>query len=452
MSKLNPFRYSISQLAIPFFIITASLNFRLRLPGQEIHIGGAELALSPYDFALALLLALAIASTKQYSLKLKHDPLIISFIAFITLSFLSIINSQKPEFTFYELLRCFKFFILLILLRRIFQNPLQANYLIKFSALFIILETLYSLYQLSTGSAEATEDATQVRELFIENGITRVTGTLRHPALLSLCITLLIPFTVIGAVYYKNKKIYLFAIVLAFGCITLTYSRTQIVLYFLTLAMCLFWFKTPTGKKIILNKKIIYGAALVFSAVMLYGISEFESIKDRFVNAPESSTTTRLLLANIAIKMLGEHYILGVGWNNFIYAMPFYDDFGVYRYFQHPVHNMVLLIASETGIIGLLAYFSILLSTYGLYKKTIRLRPNQLDQNIIRAAAISLIVLHITGLQGWSFRADSIQLITIMCISLIAGIHDKTRRHHRESHLAVRSYLDGDTAASNSSR
>jgi O-antigen ligase len=59
--------------------------------------------------------------------------------------------------------------------------------------------------------------------------------------------------------------------------------------------------------------------------------------------APESFTR-REELAQTAIQLIKQTPFLGVGLNNFLFRLPFTN-------FVQPVHNIYLLIASETGII-----------------------------------------------------------------------------------------------------
>lgn len=53
--------------------------------------------------------------------------------------------------------------------------------------------------------------------------------------------------------------------------------------------------------------------------------------------------------------MIKESPFYGVGLNNFIVHLPkFWVQSGVY--FLQPVHNIFLLVAAETGLVGLLAF------------------------------------------------------------------------------------------------
>lgn len=72
----------------------------------------------------------------------------------------------------------------------------------------------------------------------------------------------------------------------------------------------------------------------------------------------------RFSLAQIAIKMIKANPLVGIGLNNFIPQLPHYwQQFGM-TYWLQPVHNIFLLIAAETGLMGLLIFFWLLILTF----------------------------------------------------------------------------------------
>lgn len=83
---------------------------------------------------------------------------------------MSIINSEAVSFTVYEIFRHWKIIVLFLVVRSVFQDGKSMEKFTRVAALLILFETLYAAYQLATG--DVTEDAQQVKELFVENGIT----------------------------------------------------------------------------------------------------------------------------------------------------------------------------------------------------------------------------------------------------------------------------------------
>jgi len=92
----------------------------------------------------------------------------------------------------------------------------------------------------------------------------------------------------------------------------------------------------------------VKGAAI--GILLLIGIA-LQSIKVGLLE--ERSITERIFLIQNALQLVKAHPIFGVGLGNFIPAqLELSFPRGQYNFLQ-PVHNVYLLIASETGLIGL---------------------------------------------------------------------------------------------------
>ncbi|MBU3956935.1 O-antigen ligase family protein [Patescibacteria group bacterium] len=78
----------------------------------------------------------------------------------------------------------------------------------------------------------------------------------------------------------------------------------------------------------------------------------------------QETLTQRFSLAQIAIEMIKASPLAGVGLNNFIPRLPdYWQQFGM-TYWLQPVHNVFLLIAAETGLVGLLIFLWLLVLIY----------------------------------------------------------------------------------------
>jgi O-antigen ligase len=64
----------------------------------------------------------------------------------------------------------------------------------------------------------------------------------------------------------------------------------------------------------------------------------------------------RLDLSYIAGVMVSQKFILGEGLGTFIIKIPSFKGIFSYSWLLQPVHNIFLLIFSETGIVGLLSF------------------------------------------------------------------------------------------------
>jgi len=96
---------------------------------------------------------------------------------------------------------------------------------------------------------------------------------------------------------------------------------------------------------------------LIYSGLLLIFLSLFGQ---RFSYlAPESSFSRRSQLTKIAVQMFKDHPLTGVGLNNFTVTMDQYGYIPAAARFLQPVHNIYLLILSETGLLGLFGFLYI---------------------------------------------------------------------------------------------
>jgi O-antigen ligase len=102
----------------------------------------------------------------------------------------------------------------------------------------------------------------------------------------------------------------------------------------------------------------------------------------------DESIDIRLALNQAAVKILQHHPILGVGLNNFLFALPAFITTRTV-YFLQPVHNIYLLVVSEIGLVGSLLVLS--------------------------------LVAFMIRKSSWSLRNDSLPLITFL---LVIGMFD----------------------------
>lgn len=171
-------------------------------------------------------------------------------------------------------------------------------------------------------------------------------GTFSHPN--SMSGFLLVALILIWGLG-KNSSFWLKILVsfLGFLVIFLSFSRiVWIATLLLGLWLAVWWFglrrKIPSQVPIyfLLTASFSIGVLIFFSGPSFFS---------------EEATTQRINLAQVALLIIKESPLFGVGLNNFIVHLPkFWVPSGVY--FLQPVHNIFLLVAAETGLIGLLVF------------------------------------------------------------------------------------------------
>jgi len=101
---------------------------------------------------------------------------------------------------------------------------------------------------------------------------------------------------------------------------------------------------------------------LIYTGLLLIFLSF--STKFSFL-APQSSFSRRSQLATISLNIIKDNPLTGIGLNNFTTVMEKYGFITATTRFFQPVHNIYLLILSETGIIGFIGF--LILFLYPIY-------------------------------------------------------------------------------------
>lgn len=102
------------------------------------------------------------------------------------------------------------------------------------------------------------------------------------------------------------------------------------------------------GIYFLLNKRknLLFFSCLLVSGLVFFGNFQF--------NSPPINERWQLVISSFS--MIKDHFFFGVGLNNFITNLPSYWLPASFRLWQ-PVHNIYLLVLSETGIFVFLLFF-----------------------------------------------------------------------------------------------
>ena len=195
----------------------------------------------------------------------------------------------------------------------------------------------------------------------IHDAFVRVGGTVGSPNEASAYLSLLLPLAaclLFAGVKYWQK--WLACLVLGFGgaATIFTYSRGGWIA--LVLSTIILGFVLMRTRGVSLKAPIGILALLILLYLPFHSV-----IAARAFGDDQGSAESRIPLTMLALRMIADHPILGVGANNFSVAMQHYLSSYFRSGFLYVVHNKYLLIWTETGIGGLLAYLAFL---YGVLR------------------------------------------------------------------------------------
>ncbi len=166
-------------------------------------------------------------------------------------------------------------------------------------------------------------------------------GTFPHPNVLGGYLAIILPWIfymglkeVKGIKEIKRKRFYFLTLTFGLVALFLSFSRSAWVVA-------------------VLGLLALFPSSLYSSFMILNSLS--------FLRRAE--------LNWIALEIIKDHPLFGVGLNNFTVAMSQYGKVSGWTRFLQPAHNVYLLIASEIGLIGLIVFLCLLFSAFRLLLK-----------------------------------------------------------------------------------
>ncbi len=223
--------------------------------------------------------------------------------------------------------------------------------------------------------------------------ILRPYATFSHPNVLSGFLLLAMIFGFFTLSLQKNywqKKVIQLSLFVGTAALILTLSRVSILLWF-TLLLIIFVSQLKKLKKSFL----LFTFLLAVGGMLVFGQS---SLANRFLatRLTEEAVVQREVLMKASVALIAKHSLTGVGLGNFIPSLAVVQkplSFGLYL---QPVHNIFLLILTETGLIGFSFWIWFLIKTY----RHLILNIKQLGKNNLGyfAAFVLTTVLLMLGL------------------------------------------------------
>lgn len=304
---------------------------------------------------------------RKGSLEKTNKALVMLFVLFLIGS---ILFSPSPILGIYYLIKIIEFIFLglcIFLNRNKFINliPRALPYSIIFESVLTLLQFIHkgSINGLFYFFGERTfnSQTPQIANTSI-NGelILRPYATFPHPNVLGAFLVFSIIFVLLSINFGKSKitKATLFSFMIAIPALILTFSRSAILVFVISMVLII-------GKKYAEGKKTIN---YMISLAVIIGTILLTNIRFRFIpNFSDSSFIDRKDLILAGIKMIERKPLFGVGLNNFLPELPKYFSGSEKVFYVQPVHNILILAISQIGFLaaGIIIYF-----LYLVFKKT----------------------------------------------------------------------------------
>ena len=226
----------------------------------------------------------------------------------------------------------------------------------------------------------------------------RAYSTFPHPNSLAGYLGVLLIFF-LG--FRKKSPFTVFGLSIVLLCFLLGFSLTAFLALFLALSIKYLFRKKNLFRK--LSFTFFYSS--VFVSLLLPVFSRKLLLLSTEIG---QSITQRLDFSFLAGKMISERFLVGEGLNSFIVNTPRFKGILSYSWILQPVHNVPLLVLSETGIFGLLILFI-------LFYKSIK---NTLESGRTRFTLVILFIVITWTLDHYWFTLQQ----NLLLVSIILGL------------------------------
>ena len=212
--------------------------------------------------------------------------------------------------------------------------------------------------------------------------VSRSGGTLGHPNSLALYMDLFLPLSVslflCPSLRSKRLLIGPGALLGALGLVSTLSRGGLLATGFAIIAVLLFHWRRRIG---LVRSSFALLTLLTLAGVLI--LATPNPIQKRFSTYDFGAAYGRYSLAGVAVNVIRENPLLGVGLNRFTEAARLLDNSPerIVTLWNAPVHNLFLFITGETGILGLSAFLLLL----GVALRSLKAPLNSHDSLIVYA-------------------------------------------------------------------
>jgi Tol biopolymer transport system component/O-antigen ligase len=421
------FRFVRDRSVFFTFAAVCSLTFVMHksFGPQDLQLSGGAISVyvTTFDVMLMLLYAFWIREgTFRADIRVAMKEPVIWFPLVGALLLLpSLLAAPTPLLSMAELFRMAWMYLLYVYIAVRVRTRRQVWAILSALVVFVAVELVVVVLQWRTGGVLGLSFLgvpTALGDRVTDSAVLgRPFGTLIHPVFLAAALGTVGMVALAFAVELKRSLARLTAIgvvIACLACMWISDTRASVVAAAMVGVVVV-----GTG---IARRHITWSAlGRIGLGLVALGLVFYPQVSGKFANSFRTGhflteVESRLELNDIAGRMIGDHLVLGVGLNNFEVVLPKYEANPVI-FFGNPVHNLYLLILSETGVIG---FLGLLVVGVGLYDVAIRLARSRdrLFGTLGIGIAAAMAFLMVEELLGFSLRQD----IPLALYWLLAGL------------------------------
>jgi putative inorganic carbon (HCO3(-)) transporter len=382
-------------------------------------LGG--LSISATTLALALLYASQFIKALTNKNAEARPPIEVNapLALFVGFSALSLVAAQDVSLSFFEVFLHLQMYLLFFYVANFVQTRQDVLYVVSVLLIGAMVESLIIIVLSFTGMPSSLWGIPA--HIYIDpganQGFMRIGGTVGSPNQAAGYLSLLLApaasllFTSLGRAHK-----WLGRALLGLGGVALIFTFSRGGWIAVVLSITILGLLSSRRRGLSLKTPMV----IVVVLVVLY-LPFHSAISQRLLGDDRGSAESRIPLMKLAFRMIEDSPVLGVGSNNFQLVMPRYLTSEFRQGFRYAVHNKYLLVLTETGIGGFLAYLAFLLGT--LRKGW---RCWKLDDRILSPLALGFTAAlagHMVQMGVDVFRGRPITQLVWLVAGLLAATH-----------------------------
>ena len=338
---------------------------------EDIHSGANAIFINNVDALLVVLYVLWIGAggfRSQIAAALRRREFLIPLVGSLAV-LPSIVVATDLHLTLAELVRMAWMYALFLYVALRVRTRREVVMLVAAFCVIAAVQCVIAVLQWRTGSSLGLsflgeESSLGIRTVDDSTDVPRPTGTVVHPIFLAALLAPIGLITLSLAIVLRETKWRLMLLAVsgtAFLPIVLTQARASLVATAIAVVAVGIW--------MLRRRHLTWRPVWVSVAiVVVLGFAFFEPISQKVsdnlgTSQFELEIESRLQLNEVALAMIGDSPIVGQGLNQFETVEPLYDTFGL-LFAGNPVHNIYLLVAAETGLIGLVGFLALYLTAF----------------------------------------------------------------------------------------
>ncbi len=329
---------------------------------------------------------------------------------------LSSLFAPKPIFTAFQLFELVKGIILFLYVANRVRDEADIKWVMAGLMGAVLFQSALGLYQAIThrplGLISLGEESLGSAFLLGEMTVIRPTGTLWHANIFAMYLGMTLPVVAALLLANADRLLKSFAGIVSFVGLAAMISTLSRSGWFgaslSTIVLALF---SPANKKSGRLPRIYVGLAFLVVFLIIVNLVTGGLIALRLTADDRGAAQIRVPLMLGALSVIADHPIFGSGLNNYRYTIERYEPAGLPEDYitgsaaRRMVHNVFLLLAAETGLLGLSAFLWLLAALARRAVRFLRNRKGDLYASLtvgLLASGVHLVIHNMTdyGLVG----------------------------------------------------